>query len=60
MRGMGAGPQPRADTMNLWPDSVPIPMGTRTGAPRERGLAVTWDRFGWRGAPDDPRAEELT
>jgi hypothetical protein len=59
-----AGPQPNADTMSLRQASMPVPRGeqperVRRGTARPR-LGVTWDRFGWRGAPDDPGLEVLT
>jgi len=64
VRAMRAGPQPRADTMNQRSVSVPVLMGEQRewvapvdGEPR---LGVTWDRFGRRGAPDEPGVEVLT
>ena len=50
--------------MSLRPVSVPVLMGEQPERVR-RGtaspaLAFTWDRFGWRGAPDDPGVEVLT
>jgi hypothetical protein len=63
MRGIRAGPQPRADTMRLRPASVPVLMGEQPERVRrwsEPRLGVTWDRFGWRRALDDPGMEVLT
>ena len=63
MRGMLGGPQPGADTMSLRPVSVPVLLDEQPERVRPGGeprLGVTWDRFRWRGAPEDPGVEVLT
>ena len=50
--------------MSLRPVSVPVLMGEQPERVRpgtaSPAFGVTWDRFGWRGAPDDPGVEVLT
>jgi hypothetical protein len=63
MRGMRAGPQPRADTMSLRPATVPVLMGEQpeqvrrwTASPALASPAIGW---GGVGHPMTPGVEVL-
>lgn len=63
MRGMRAGPKPRAGAMSPRPVSAPVLIGEQPDRLRRSTVspALALREFGWgRGAPDGPGVEVLT